>query len=56
VPELFVLGLNGPLIGEKPSGQGPTAFLEKTPIFPALQASNSQDTLSDPGNQLILFD
>jgi IS4 transposase len=31
-------------------------LFEKTPILQALQASNSQEELSDPGNQLILFD
>jgi len=31
-------------------------LFEKTPILQALQASNSQATLPDPGNQLILFD
>ena len=31
-------------------------LFEKTPILQALQASNSQEILSDPGNQLILFD
>jgi IS4 transposase len=31
-------------------------LFEKTPILQALQASDSQETLSDPGNQLILFD
>jgi hypothetical protein len=29
---------------------------EKTPIFQALQASNSDSDLFDIGNQLILFD
>ena len=29
---------------------------EKTPILQALQASDSQEELIDPGNQLILFD
>ncbi len=31
-------------------------LFEKTPILQALQASDSQETLSDSGNQLILFD
>ena len=31
-------------------------LFEKTPILQALQASDSQEELSDPGNQLILFD
>ena len=31
-------------------------LFEKTPILQALQASDSQDDLLDPGNQLILFD
>jgi hypothetical protein len=31
-------------------------LFEKTPIFQALQAPESQDELPDPGNQLILFD
>ena len=31
-------------------------LFEKTPILRALQASNSQEESSDPGNQLILFD
>ena len=31
-------------------------LFEKTPILQALQASDSQETLLDPGNQLILFD
>jgi len=31
-------------------------LFEKTPILQALQASNSQEILADPGNQLILFD
>jgi hypothetical protein len=31
-------------------------LFEKTPILQALRASNSQEELSDPGNQLILFD
>jgi len=31
-------------------------LFEKTPILQALQASDSQETLPDPGNQLILFD
>jgi IS4 transposase len=31
-------------------------LFEKTPILQALQASNSQEELPDPGNQLILFD
>jgi IS4 transposase len=31
-------------------------LFEKTPILQALQASDSQDELLDPGNQLILFD
>jgi len=31
-------------------------LFEKTPILRALQASDSQEELSDPGNQLILFD
>jgi IS4 transposase len=31
-------------------------LFEKTPILQALQASNSQEESSDPGNQLILFD
>src|SRR6266480_1786388 len=31
-------------------------LFEKTPILQALQASHSQEELSDPGNQLILFD
>lgn len=31
-------------------------LFEKTPILQALQASDSQDELPDPGNQLILFD
>ncbi len=31
-------------------------LFEKTPILPALQASDSQEELCDPGNQLILFD
>ena len=31
-------------------------LFEKTPILQALQASDSQEKLPDPGNQLILFD
>ena len=31
-------------------------LFEKTPILQALQASDSQDELLDPGNQLVLFD
>jgi hypothetical protein len=31
-------------------------LFEKTPILQALQASDSHEELSDPGNQLILFD
>jgi hypothetical protein len=31
-------------------------LFEKTPILQALQASDSDSDLSDPGNQLILFD
>ena len=31
-------------------------LFEKTPILQVLQASDSQETLPDPGNQLILFD
>jgi IS4 transposase len=31
-------------------------LFEKTPILQALQASDSQEGLPDPGNQLILFD
>jgi hypothetical protein len=31
-------------------------LFEKTPILQALQVSDSQEELSDPGNQLILFD
>ena len=31
-------------------------LFEKTPILQALQVSDSQDELLDPGNQLILFD
>jgi len=31
-------------------------LFEKTPILQALQASDSQEESSDPGNQLILFD
>jgi IS4 transposase len=31
-------------------------LFEKTPILQALQASDSQEELCDPGNQLILFD
>jgi IS4 transposase len=31
-------------------------LFEKTPILQALQASDSQETLADPSNQLILFD
>jgi Transposase DDE domain/Domain of unknown function (DUF4372) len=31
-------------------------LFEKTPILQALQASDSQEELSDPANQLILFD
>jgi IS4 transposase len=31
-------------------------LFEKTPILQALQASDSQEELADPGNQLILFD
>ena len=31
-------------------------LFEKTPILQALQASDSQAEISDPGNQLILFD
>jgi hypothetical protein len=31
-------------------------LFEKTPILQALQASDSQEELTDPGNQLILFD
>src|SRR5437588_2146282 len=31
-------------------------LFEKTPILQALQAADSQEELSDPGNQLILFD
>jgi IS4 transposase len=31
-------------------------LFEKTPILQALQASDSQEELPDPGNQLILFD
>lgn len=31
-------------------------LFEKTPILQALQVSDSQDELFDPGNQLILFD
>ena len=31
-------------------------LFEKTPILQALQASDSQEELLDPGNQLILFD
>jgi IS4 transposase len=31
-------------------------LFEKTPILQALQALDSQETLPDPGNQLILFD
>ena len=31
-------------------------LFEKTPILQALQASNSEKDLVDPGNQLILFD
>ena len=31
-------------------------LFEKTPILQALQASDSQNELPDPGNQLILFD
>ena len=31
-------------------------LFEKTPILQALQASDSQEELHDPGNQLILFD
>jgi hypothetical protein len=31
-------------------------LFEKTPILQALQASDSQEELSDPGKQLILFD
>jgi Domain of unknown function (DUF4372)/Transposase DDE domain len=31
-------------------------LFEKTPILRALQASDSQEELPDPGNQLILFD
>jgi len=31
-------------------------LFEKTPILQALQASDSQNELADPGNQLILFD
>jgi len=31
-------------------------LFEKTPILQALQASDSQDELADPGKQLILFD
>jgi IS4 transposase len=31
-------------------------LFEKTPILQALQASDTQEELPDPGNQLILFD
>ena len=31
-------------------------LFEKTPILQALQASDSQEELTDPGNQLIPFD
>ena len=31
-------------------------LFEKTPILQALQASDSQEELLDPANQLILFD
>jgi len=31
-------------------------LFEKTPILQALQASDSQEELPGPGNQLILFD
>ena len=31
-------------------------LFEKTPILQALQASDSQEELPDPRNQLILFD
>ena len=31
-------------------------LFEKTPILQALQASDSNNDLVDPGNQLILFD
>jgi hypothetical protein len=31
-------------------------LFEKTPILQAFQASDSQEELLDPGNQLILFD
>ncbi len=31
-------------------------FFEKTPILQALQASDSENDLLDPGNQLNLFD
>ena len=31
-------------------------LFEKTPILQALQASDSQEELPDPSNQLILFD
>jgi hypothetical protein len=31
-------------------------LFEKTPILQALQASDSQEELLDPSNQLILFD
>ena len=31
-------------------------LFEKTPILQALQVSDSQEELPDPGNQLILFD
>ena len=31
-------------------------LFEKTPILQALQASDSQEELTGPGNQLILFD
>ena len=31
-------------------------LFEKTPILQALQESDSQEGLLDPGNQLILFD
>jgi len=31
-------------------------LFEKTPILQALQASDSEDSLLDDGNQLILFD
>jgi hypothetical protein len=31
-------------------------LFEKTPILQVLQASDSQETLPDPSNQLILLD